>query len=101
MNERVLFEPISWNDLTEKENKRSIDSLVFLVQKRSGKSKSRRVANSSTIHGLTRAMQPTKSTKIIRRDYSQYNVFLQLSVGKYDQINPIIITVEIHSEENN
>ena len=43
-----MFEKLSRNDLTEKEKKRAMDILIFLVQKRSGNIKSRTVANGST-----------------------------------------------------
>ena len=39
MHDRVVFEPVSRNDMTEQEKKRAMKSLIFLVQKRSGKMK--------------------------------------------------------------
>ena len=42
-----MFEPISRNDLTEQEHKRSVESLIFLVQKQSGKIKANTFVNGS------------------------------------------------------
>ena len=53
LHDRVVFEPMSRNDLTEQENKRSTESLILLVQKRSGNIKSRTVANGSTKRAYT------------------------------------------------
>ena len=47
LQNRVVFETISRNDLTEQENKRAMESLILLVQNRSGKIKARNVANGS------------------------------------------------------
>ena len=44
---RVMFKPMSRNELTEQENKIAMESLMLLVQKRSGKIKARTVANGS------------------------------------------------------
>ena len=48
LHDRVVFEPISRNDLTGQKNKRAMEILIFLVMKRSGKIKSGMVANGST-----------------------------------------------------
>ena len=43
-----MFEIIPRNDLTEQENKRAMESLIFQVQNRFGKIKGRTDANGST-----------------------------------------------------
>ena len=48
LHDRVVFEPISGNYLTEKENKRATESLIFLLHKRSVKIKARTIKNGST-----------------------------------------------------
>ena len=45
LHDRVIFEIISRNDLTEKEKKRSMESLIFLVYNQSSNNKARTVAN--------------------------------------------------------
>ena len=45
LNDRFVFETNSRNDLTEQEKKRSMESLILLVQKRFGKINARAVAN--------------------------------------------------------
>ena len=47
LNDRFVFETNSRNDLTEQEKKRSMESLILIVQKRYSKIKSRTVANGS------------------------------------------------------
>ena len=68
LHERIVFEPIYRNYLTEQEKKRAMESLIFLVQKRPGKVKSRTVANGSTqIEYIDRddAVRPTEARNAI------------------------------------
>ena len=58
LHNRVVFEPISRNDLTEQEKKRDTERLILPVHKRSGKIKARSaeiVAHKENI--LTMTMQ--------------------------------------------
>ena len=48
LHDRVVFEPVSRNDLTEQENKRSMGRLILLVQKQIGKIKASTVVNGIT-----------------------------------------------------
>ena len=48
LHDRIVFEPIKVEYLTEKERKRAMESLIFLVEKRDGKIKARMCANGST-----------------------------------------------------
>ena len=48
LHRHVTFEPIDVNALSKTEHKRSIESLMLLVEKRDGTTKGRTIANSST-----------------------------------------------------
>jgi hypothetical protein len=48
LNDRVVFEPISVNEMTALERKRAMESLVFLKEKRDESIKARFLANGST-----------------------------------------------------
>jgi hypothetical protein len=43
-----VFKPINIKDLTQQEQKRAMESLIFLVKKRDGKIKARACASGST-----------------------------------------------------
>jgi hypothetical protein len=58
LNDRVVFEPISVNEMTALERKRAMESLVFLNEKRDESVKARFCANGST----QRACIPRKET---------------------------------------
>ena len=48
LHDRVCFRPINPNTMTQMERKRALESLLFLVEKKSGEVKARNVANGST-----------------------------------------------------
>ena len=48
LHDRVVFEPISIDDMTPLERKRAMESLIFLAEKRDGMIKARTCANGST-----------------------------------------------------
>jgi hypothetical protein len=48
LHERAVFAPRDINTLTQLENRRAMESLIFLVEKRDGRIKARTCANSST-----------------------------------------------------
>ena len=47
LHDRICFRPINTNSLTPEERKRALESLLFLVEKKSGEVKARTVANGS------------------------------------------------------
>ena len=47
LHDRVCFKPINTNTLTPTERKRALESLLFLVEKKTGEVKARTVANGS------------------------------------------------------
>ena len=66
--DRVVFQPIKVEDLTEQERKRAMESLIFLVEKRDGKVKARTCANGSTQRAYIpkeEAASPTVATESI------------------------------------
>ena len=47
LHDRVCFEPVKLENLTLIEKKRALESLIFLVEKKSGEVKARTCANGS------------------------------------------------------
>ena len=65
IDERLVFEPIIIEDLTEEEKEKAMESLLFLNEKRDGTIKARTCANGSTQRGYIpkeEAASPTVST---------------------------------------
>ena len=48
LHDQIVFKPINLNDLTDLEQKRAMESLIFIVEKRDGSMKARTCANGST-----------------------------------------------------
>eukprot|EP00543_Licmophora_paradoxa_P010625 CAMPEP_0202466662 /NCGR_PEP_ID=MMETSP1360-20130828/69430_1 /ASSEMBLY_ACC=CAM_ASM_000848 /TAXON_ID=515479 /ORGANISM="Licmophora paradoxa, Strain CCMP2313" /LENGTH=141 /DNA_ID=CAMNT_0049090879 /DNA_START=1 /DNA_END=423 /DNA_ORIENTATION=+ len=68
LHDRVVFKPIHIHELTPKEKKRAMESLMFLVEKRDGTVKARTCANGSTQRSYTpkeEASSPTASSEAI------------------------------------
>ena len=65
LHDRVMFEPISSNDLTKKEKKRATESLILLLHKRSSKIKVRMVANGITQRAYTECDDTSSPTEAI------------------------------------
>jgi hypothetical protein len=98
LHDRVVFKPIKVEDLTEQERRRTMESLIFLVEKRDGSVKARTCVNGSTQRGYMdrdEATSPTASTESIlltavidaqqRRDVMTAdipNAFVQTSLGE-------------------
>ena len=65
LHDRVCFRPIDPNTMTDIERKRALESLIFLVEKKSGEIKARTCANGSTQRvwmGREESSSPTVST---------------------------------------
>ena len=68
LHDRIVFKPVRIENLTELEKKRAMESLMFLVEKRDKRLKSRIVANGSTQRSYVpkeEAASPTASTDSI------------------------------------
>ena len=68
LHDRVVFEPISINEMTPLEKKRAMESLIFLNEKRDGTIKSRMCANGSTQRAYIsreEASSPTAASEAI------------------------------------
>ena len=68
LHDRECFTPINVQDLTPVEQKRALESLIFLVEKRDGCVKARTCANGSVEHAWTAkddSASPTAMTKLI------------------------------------
>jgi len=68
LHDRIVFEPINVAELTDQERQRTMESLIFLVEKRNGEVKARTCINGSTQReymGRDEAASPTASTESI------------------------------------
>ena len=68
LHDRVVFEPIKYEELTKLEKRRAMESLIFTVEKRDKTVKARTCANGSTQRGYIerdQAASPTASTEAI------------------------------------
>ena len=68
LHDRKVFDPIDYDELTVKEKKQAMESLIFLVEKRDGSIKARACANGSTQRDYIEredAASPTASTDAI------------------------------------
>ena len=68
LHDRVVFEPITIDDMTSLERKRAMESLIFLAEKRDGMIKARTCANGSTQREYIDrddAASPTASTDAV------------------------------------
>lgn len=91
------FYPLHWKDMTPRERKKALESLIFLVEKRDGRIKARTCANGSVQQvdvDKEEAASPTASTEAILltavidaaegRDVATVNIpnaFIQTDVG--------------------
>ena len=101
LHDRVCFRPIDPNTMTELERKRALESLIFLVQKKSGEVKARTVANGSAqrvwMHReetssptvstaglfMTLAVDAKEDRHVVTCDIP--NAFIQTEMEKYDK----------------
>jgi Reverse transcriptase (RNA-dependent DNA polymerase) len=68
LHERAAFKPVSIQEMTPKERKRAMESLIFLVEKKDGRVKARACANGSTQReyiNKEEAASPTVATESI------------------------------------
>ena len=68
LHDRIVFKPIRVKDLSPLEQKRAMESLIFLVEKRDGRIKARTCANGSTQREYIAredAASPTAATEAI------------------------------------
>jgi hypothetical protein len=68
LHDRVVFKPIRISEMTSRERKRAMESLIFLVEKRDGRIKARTCANGSTQRDYIPredAASPTASTEAV------------------------------------
>ena len=68
LHDRVVFKPIRISEMTARERKRAMESLIFLVEKRDGRIKARTCANGSTQRDYIPkedAASPTASTEAV------------------------------------
>jgi hypothetical protein len=68
IHDRVVFEPISIEETTKLENKRAMESLIFLTEKRNETAKARVCANGSTQRAYIsqeEASSPTAASEAI------------------------------------
>ena len=101
LHDRVCFRPIDPSTMTETERKRSLESLIFLVEKKTGEVKARTVANGSAQRvwmGRDESSSPTVSTTglfiTLAVDAKENrhvatcdipNAFIQTEMEKYDK----------------
>ena len=65
LHDRVCFEPIKLESLTQTEKKRALESLIFLVEKKSGEIKARTCANGSIQQNWMTKEDSTSPTVLI------------------------------------